>query len=54
MPLLYLVQKQNENWIPLVGMKYIAKYLLKYIIDILLNTLIIGDGYVNLINKDLI
>ena len=25
--LLYLVQKQNENWIPLVGMKYIAKYL---------------------------
>ena len=27
MPLLYLVQKQNENWIPLVGMKYIAKYL---------------------------
>ena len=27
MPLLYLVQKQNENWIPLVAMKYIAKYL---------------------------
>ena len=25
--LLYLVQKQNENWIPLVGMKYIAKFL---------------------------
>ena len=27
MPLLYLVQKQNDNWIPLSGMKYIAKYL---------------------------
>ena len=27
MPLLYLVQKQNENWIPLAGMKYIANYL---------------------------
>ena len=27
MPLLYLVQKQNENWIPLVAMKYIANYL---------------------------
>ena len=27
MPLLYLVQKQNENWIPLSGMKYVAKYL---------------------------
>tara|TARA_B100000965_G_C19253822_1_gene609970 strand:- start:52 stop:660 length:609 start_codon:yes stop_codon:yes gene_type:complete len=27
MPLLYLVQKQNNNWIPLVGMKYIAKML---------------------------
>ena len=25
--LLYLVQKQNENWIPLVAMKYIAKFL---------------------------
>ena len=27
MPFLYLVQKQNENWIPLPAMKYIAKYL---------------------------
>ena len=27
MALLYLAQKQNENWIPLVAMKYIAKFL---------------------------
>ena len=27
MPLLYLVQKQNENWIPLFAMKYLAKML---------------------------
>jgi len=27
MPLLYLVQRQNKNWIPLVAMKYIANYL---------------------------
>ena len=27
MPLLYLVQEQNENWIPLSAMKYIAKFL---------------------------
>ena len=27
MPLLYLVQRQNENWIPLVAMKYLAKML---------------------------
>ena len=27
MPLLYLAQKQNNNWIPLAAMKYIAKYL---------------------------
>ena len=27
MPLLYLVQKQNQNWIPLAAMKYIAKLL---------------------------
>ena len=27
MALLYLVQKQNNNWIPLAAMKYIAKYL---------------------------
>ena len=27
MPLLYLAQKQNENWIPLAAMKYIAHYL---------------------------
>ncbi|MDC0426810.1 NADH-quinone oxidoreductase subunit NuoE [Pelagibacteraceae bacterium] len=27
MPLLYLAQKQNENWIPLAAMKHIAKYL---------------------------
>ena len=25
--LLYLVQRQNDNWIPLSGMKYVAKYL---------------------------
>ena len=27
MPLLYLAQKQNGNWIPLAAIKYIAKYL---------------------------
>ena len=27
MPLLYLVQKQNENWIPLVAIDYLAKML---------------------------
>ena len=27
MPLLYLAQKQNKNWIPLAAMKYIAKFL---------------------------
>ena len=27
MPLLFLVQKQNENWIPLVAIKYLAKML---------------------------
>ncbi len=27
MPLLYIAQKQNNNWIPLVAMKYIAKLL---------------------------
>ena len=27
MPLLYLTQKQNNNWIPLVAMKYVAKFL---------------------------
>ena len=27
MPLLYLAQKQNDNWIPLEAMKYIAKLL---------------------------
>jgi len=27
MPLLYLAQKQNENWIPLAAMKYIGKIL---------------------------
>ena len=27
MPFLYLAQKQNQNWIPLEAMKYIAKYL---------------------------
>ena len=27
MPLLYLAQKQNENWIPLAAVKCIAKYL---------------------------
>jgi NADH-quinone oxidoreductase subunit E len=27
MPLLYLAQKQNENWIPLAALKYIANYL---------------------------
>ena len=27
MPFLYIAQKQNENWIPLAAIKYIAKYL---------------------------
>ena len=27
MALLYIAQRQNSNWIPLVAMKYIAKYL---------------------------
>jgi len=27
MALLYLVQKQNENWIPLIAIKYVAKFL---------------------------
>ena len=27
MPFLYLAQKQNNNWIPLVALKYIANYL---------------------------
>jgi len=27
MSLLYLAQRQNDNWIPLVAMKYIAKFL---------------------------
>ena len=27
MPFLYLAQRQNENWIPLAAMKYIASYL---------------------------
>ena len=27
MPLLYLAQKQNSNWIPLAAIKYISKYL---------------------------
>ena len=27
MPFLYLTQRQNDNWIPLTAMKYIAKYL---------------------------
>ena len=27
MALLYIAQKQNDNWIPLSAMKYIAKYL---------------------------
>ncbi len=27
MSLLYLAQRQNNNWIPLIAMKYIAKYL---------------------------
>ncbi len=27
MPLLYLAQKQNDNWIPLSALKYIGKYL---------------------------
>ena len=25
--ILYLVQKQNDNWIPLAGIKYVAKFL---------------------------
>ena len=27
MALLYIAQKQNDNWIPLAAMKYIAKFL---------------------------
>ena len=27
MPLLYLAQRQNNNWIPLPAIKYIAKFL---------------------------
>ena len=27
MPLLYIAQKQNNNWIPLAAMKYVAKFL---------------------------
>ena len=27
MSLLYLVQKQNENWIPLSAINYVAKFL---------------------------
>ena len=27
MALLYIVQRQNNNWIPLAAMKYIAKFL---------------------------
>ncbi len=27
MPFLYLTQRQNNNWIPLAAMKYIANYL---------------------------
>ena len=27
MALLYIVQRQNDNWIPLMAMKYIAKFL---------------------------
>ena len=27
MPLLYIAQRQNSNWIPLAAMKYIAKFL---------------------------
>ena len=27
MPFLYLAQRQNDNWIPLKAMKYIARYL---------------------------
>ena len=27
MALLYIAQRQNDNWIPLVAMKYIAKFL---------------------------
>ena len=34
MPLLYLAQKQNNNWIPLAALKYIAKLLsMPYISD---------------------
>ncbi len=27
MPLLYLAQRQNDNWIPLAAIKYVSKYL---------------------------
>ena len=28
MPFFYLAQRQNDNWIPLAAMKYIAKYFI--------------------------
>ena len=30
MALLYIAQRQNNNWIPLAAMKYIAKFCLLY------------------------
>ena len=34
MPFLYLAQKQNNNWIPLAAMKYIANLLSKPYISV--------------------
>ena len=36
MALLYIAQRQNNNWIPLAAMKYIAKFLQMWRINYLL------------------
>ena len=41
MALLYIAQKQNNNWIPLAAMKYIAKFL-----DIFVKILVDEAGFV--------
>ena len=38
MALLYIAQRQNNNWIPLAAMKYIAKFLNMPYINCLLYT----------------
>ena len=39
MPLLYLAQNQNDNWIPLAALKYIGKFLSMPYINVLFNRL---------------